>query len=207
MAVGRMQHMLDWINLSCNGQIVCNRISSSLTATLPPPCCCACSFACKRYEYKYLAVREGGHKGVGGEAGTLCGLVAELVYRTLAVSVSVTGRKKGGSCYLEGHRGWVGCNRVGWGPLGWVVRLLPCAITSRNTCFVQASAAHLAGIRWSYHAAYCSSTTFRPTCVVLQIGYYDRSKDIAILRATRQCAARDIQFDKTLCESTVLVPY
>jgi hypothetical protein len=44
-------------------------------------------------------------------------------------------------------------------------------------------------------------------CFALQTGYYDRSRDISLLRAYRQCAAREIQWNATLCQSTVLTAY
>jgi hypothetical protein len=48
-----------------------------------------------------------------------------------------------------------------------------------------------------------------PCCIplTLQMGYYDRSKDVTLLRAFRQCSAREKQWNATLCQSTVLTAY
>jgi hypothetical protein len=49
-----------------------------------------------------------------------------------------------------------------------------------------------------------------PCCMhpfVPQMGYYDRSRDISLLRAVRQCSAREKQYNATLCQSTVLTAY
>jgi hypothetical protein len=40
-----------------------------------------------------------------------------------------------------------------------------------------------------------------------QMHYYDSYRDIVLLRALRQCAQPEKQYNQTACESTVLTAY